>query len=96
VRLSRHLPWLGPPAETFGVDPRAPHEGIDGTCGLTEGTLEITRVEGSRLEGRFSGRGGCAADFVAGPFLPFAIQEGRFEATASEDYASGLDIEFDF
>lgn len=76
----------------LGVAPRAPHEGLDGSCDLTAGTVQITSVSGGRIQGSFSATGQCTTSLQNGPFFDIAVQEGQFDVEISEAFRSGLQI----
>ncbi len=76
----------------LGVDPRAPHEGLDGSCDLLAGTVQIVSVSGGRIRGSFSATGQCTTSLQNGPFHEITVQEGEFDVGVSDAFRSGLEI----
>lgn len=76
----------------LGVSPRTPHEGLEGSCTLGTGTVQITSVAGGRVAGTFSATGRCTRSLRDSPFFDLVVQEGQFDVEISEAFRSGLEI----
>lgn len=76
----------------LGVDPRAPHDGLDGSCDLIEGVLEVTSVSATRIRGTFSATGRCTHSLRDGPFFDLTVRAGAFDVEISGAFRSGLRI----
>jgi hypothetical protein len=76
----------------IGVDPRKPHEGLDGSCELVSGTVRIVSVSGGRIRGSFSASGRCTTSVQNGPFHEVEVRDGGFDVQISEAFRSSLEI----
>lgn len=76
----------------LGVDPRAPHQGLDGSCELVSGTVQVVSVSGGRIRGSFSATGRCTTSVQNGPYHEIDVEQGEFDVQLSEAFRSGLEI----
>jgi hypothetical protein len=76
----------------LGVNPRRPHEGLDGSCELVAGTVQIASVTGGRIRGSFSATGRCTASVQNRPFHEIEVRDGEFDVEISDAFRSGLEI----
>lgn len=76
----------------IGVVPSDPHDGVDASCEITKGTLEVTEIADGRIRGTFSGEGQCVRDVQTDPFHDFEIVTGTFDVDIAETMRTGLEI----
>lgn len=76
----------------LGVDPRRPHDAVQGSCELGAGEVRITAAGNGRVEGSFAGSGRCVRDPRRDPYHDITVEGGRFSAEVVDDYRSRLQI----
>ena len=80
----------------FGVGPNRPHEDVnpdvDRACWIDSGTLTVTERTQDRVEGTFSGEGGCVFDNRTDPVTEFSVEAGSFDVPISFLYRPRIDL----
>ena len=71
----------------FGVGPNRPQNDLEPDvhreCSIDSGTLAVTGRTDDRVEGTFSGTGGCIARGSQDPVFDFAVQDASFDVPIS-------------